>query len=909
MPTIYIDDKPYEVKEGQNLLNACLSLGFDIPYFCWHPAMGSVGACRQCAVKQFKDEDDKKGRIVMSCMTPAEDGTRISIDDEEVRQFRASIIEWLMVNHPHDCPVCDEGGECHLQDMTVMTGHNYRHYRFNKRTYRNQDLGPFINHEMNRCIQCYRCVRFYRDYAGGRDLNAFGCHDHVFFGRSGSGTLENEFSGNLVEVCPTGVFTDKTLKRHYTRKWDLQTAPSVCVHCSLGCNTIPGERYGELRRIRNRYHHDINGYFLCDRGRYGYEFVNSEKRIRQPMRRVQKKAPLQPIDKDIALAMAAAMIKNARSVICIGSPRASLESNFMLKALAGADHFFAGLSEPDWQILHRAADILAKSPVPVGSLREAAESDAVFVLGENVSDTAPILALKLRQLIHLQAARIARSTRIPAWDDAGLREVAQYEKETLYIATAYPTRLDNVAKRVCCTDRDNMARLGSQVASLLDPSAPPVEGLPDDLRDSAASIAEGLGKARRPMVISGTGYGSLPLLEAAADVALALHAAGLDARLLYTFDECNSLGLGLLGGRGGLDSALDALQNGQADTLVILENDLFDRIDADRAEKILAAARHVICLDHLAHATTKRADLVLPATVFAESTGTLVNNEGRAQRYFQVYAPSNGVRDSWRWIRDMASAAGRLPVGKWQTIDDVLAAMTASLPEGADPAKAAPDAAFRIVGRKVPRQSHRYSGRTAMHANVNVHEFPPANDRDAPLVFSMEGHEAPLPPAALIPRFWWPGWNSVQSLKKFQEEIAGPLRGGSAGNKLLKSSPEEKGAYFSNIPPIRKLGENQRHLVPIHHVFGSEELSMHAPGIAARAPAPYLALSPEDAASMGIEAEDMVSVTLGETVLDLPVRIMPGLAAQTAGLPVGLTKRQGAFKREVVSIQRRKDHA
>nr|MDA8164359.1 2Fe-2S iron-sulfur cluster-binding protein [Desulfobacteraceae bacterium] len=133
MPTIYIDNHPYEVEEGQNLLHACLSLGLDIPYFCWHPAMHSVGACRQCAVKVFKDENDTKGKIVMSCMVPAAEGTRLSIDDPETKEFRAKVIEWLMVNHPHDCPVCDEGGECHLQDMTVMTGHVYRRYRFTKR--------------------------------------------------------------------------------------------------------------------------------------------------------------------------------------------------------------------------------------------------------------------------------------------------------------------------------------------------------------------------------------------------------------------------------------------------------------------------------------------------------------------------------------------------------------------------------------------------------------------------------------------------------------------------------------------------------------------------------------------------------------------------------------------------------
>src|SRR5512136_851440 len=189
MPKIFVENQPYEVPEGKNLLEACLSLGVDVPYFCWHPALGSVGACRQCAVKLFRDEKDQVGRIEMACMVAVKDGLRVAVQDSEVVVFRRRVIEWLMVNHPHDCPVCDEGGECHLQDMTVMTGHVYRRYRGRKRTYHNQYLGPFLTHEMNRCIQCYRCVRFYREYAGGADLNAFALRNIVFFGRDRNGVL------------------------------------------------------------------------------------------------------------------------------------------------------------------------------------------------------------------------------------------------------------------------------------------------------------------------------------------------------------------------------------------------------------------------------------------------------------------------------------------------------------------------------------------------------------------------------------------------------------------------------------------------------------------------------------------------------------------------------------------------
>src|SRR5947209_1208561 len=191
MPVIIIDHIAYSVQPGKNLLETCLQLGFDLPYFCWHPAMGSVGACRQCAVTMYKDDQDKQGRLVMSCMEEVREGMRLAVSDPTAISFRKQVIEWLMTNHPHDCPVCDEGGSCHLQDMTVMTGHDYRRFQYKKRTYTNQDLGPLVHHEMNRCIQCYRCVRYYRDYAGGKDLNVFAAHNHVYFGRETDGNLES----------------------------------------------------------------------------------------------------------------------------------------------------------------------------------------------------------------------------------------------------------------------------------------------------------------------------------------------------------------------------------------------------------------------------------------------------------------------------------------------------------------------------------------------------------------------------------------------------------------------------------------------------------------------------------------------------------------------------------------------
>jgi NADH-quinone oxidoreductase subunit G len=886
MATIYIDNRPYEIEEGHNLLHACLTLGFNLPYFCWHPAMHSVGACRQCAVKLFKDEKDERGSIVMACMTPADDGTRISIDDPEAREFRAAVIEWLMVNHPHDCPVCDEGGECHLQDMTVMTGHNYREYRFEKRTHRNQDLGPFINHEMNRCIQCYRCVRFYHNYAGGRDLNVFGCHDHVYFARQQPGALENEFSGNLVEICPTGVFTDKTEKRHFTRKWDLQTAPSVCMHCSLGCNTIAGERYGKLRRIRNRYHHEINGYFLCDRGRYGYEFVNSEWRIRALLRRSGR--ALQEASWEELQPQVADWLADGSRVVGIGSPRASLEANFALRALVGVERFCAGMSSDDDRLVAAAVRMLQQGPAHSPSLKDVSRADAVLVLGEDVADTAPILALTLRQLVHRKAAKVAERVKLHRWNDAGIREVVQDEKEMLFIGTSLSTRLDDAALKTWRAAPDNLIRLGFAVAATLRPDALSLPDLPAEAGALAADIARTLAGADRPLVVTGTGCGSEALLQAAANIAWALCAQGRTAQLCFVLPECNSMGAALMGGRSLADVG-DALQSGEADTLIILENDLYRRADAGFVDALFEAAEHVIVIDHLTTAASERAELVLPAATFAEATGTVVNNEGRAQRFYRVFVPPGEVRESWRWLKEMMTAAGRAETSAWQHLDDIVAAMVDALPVFKPVLRALPTAEFRQAGSKIPRQPHRYSGRTAMRADISVHEPKPPEDDDSPLAFSMEGYDG-RPPADLIPRFWAPGWNSVQALNKFQSEIGGPLRGGDPGQRLIEPAPDAKAAYFKETPSPRP-AESEWTLVAVHHVFGSEELSMASPGVAQRSPQPYLALNIEDAAELQITDGEQIEVAWDSGRHRLPVRLTPSLPRKVAGIPVGLPGR------------------
>jgi NADH-quinone oxidoreductase subunit G len=887
MAIIHVDGQPFEVDPKTHLLQACLSLGFDLPYFCWHPAMGSVGACRQCAVKQFKDEHDTRGRIVMACMTAAANGTRIAIEDPEARAFRASVIEWLMINHPHDCPVCEEGGECHLQDMTLMTGHTYRRYRFEKRTHRNQYLGPFINHEMNRCIACYRCVRFYREYAGGDDLDVFAAHQHVYFGRHQDGVLENEFSGNLVEVCPTGVFTDKTLGRYYTRKWDLQTAPSLCVHCALGCNTTPGERYGRLRRIVNRYHGEINGYFLCDRGRFGYDFVNLPGRIREPL--LCRDGKLEPVSKEQALDHLRSLLGKKARVIGIGSPRASLEANFALRVLVGAERFYSGMSAADHRLVSLILEVLRSGPARAASVRDAEQADAVLLLGEDVTNTAPRLALSLRQAVRNKSLQIADKLQIPRWQDAAVREATRDVKSPLFIATPDATRLDDVAIRTFHGAPDDLARLGFAVAHALDPSAPEITDVSEEMRALAQEVATALREAEHPLVVSGTGVSSEAVIQAAANVAWALCRDSRTAELCLTVPECNSLGLGLIGGLD-LEAALKTLKDGAADTVIVLENDLYRRAERVIVDAALKAVQHIIVIDHLRHDTAARAEVVLPAGTFAETDGTLVSNEGRAQRFYQVYVPEGDIQESWRWLSDMMRLIGRSV--SWQGLDEVTRACAATFPALEGIVRAAPSVGFRVAGMRIPREPHRYSGRTAMSAHRNVHEPRPPQDRDSPLAFSMEGYQGRQLPAALIPYAWAPAWNSGQSINKFQDEIGGPLHGGDPGIRLVEPGREKK-IDFAGIPPAFQARDEEWLIIPLWHIFGSEELSALAPAVVERVPAPYLALSPDDAARLGIAAGESVELWLADSSYRLPVSLRPALARGVAGLPAGLPGLQG----------------
>ncbi|MDP1931131.1 MAG: NADH-quinone oxidoreductase subunit NuoG [Gammaproteobacteria bacterium] len=888
MAKITVDGIVYEVNPQNNLLQECLSHGLDLPYFCWHPCMGSVGACRQCAVKQYRNADDKTGVVVMSCMTPASDGAIISIADAQAVKMRSNVIESLMISHPHDCPVCEEGGECHLQDMTQMSGHNYRRYDFKKVTHRNQNLGPFINHEMNRCIACYRCVRYYDDYAGGKDLAALGSHHHVYFGRHEEGTLENEFSGNLVEVCPTGVFTDKTFSEHYTRKWDLQTAPSVCTGCGAGCNTTPGERYGTLRRIVNRYHHDLNGYFLCDRGRFGYGYNSSDRRITEASlvsthddeKGVRKSLTTQEAQRQFDA-------MTAGDVVGIGSPRTSLENNLALRARVGVKNFYAGFSAEQQRCVQAVIAINREQGLHCPDIRTLEQADCVLVVNEDITNTSPRFALALRQAVRNRASQLATDARIPLWQDAAVRELAQNELSPLFILSPQGTRLDDVATDTFLGTTAQQIALLAAVANIIDAS---VGNAATDTHgeEGARRIASALITARHPCIVSGISAGSEALIHATANVARALRKYSVQSDAIdvcFAMPESNTMGLALLMEEGGgtLDDALQRLARGEADAAIVLENDLTLRTTPEAIDAALSRTPAVVVIDQLHNEFNARAQLLLPSTSFAEQNGTLVNYEGRAQSSHQVFQADAALRPGYEWLTPVD------PLSLVLTTSETIlyhSAQTLSVLSGAE--KLLPPRTGIQALMKSPRQSHRYSGRTAMNANLNVHEKKQPADRESAMSFSMEG--LPLQKdASLLSAAWAPAWNSNQAISKFQDEINGELKQGCKGVHLLQRTLEPHVAAR-----VSSSADNSV-VYFIDHIFGSEELSAASPAITARSVGAYLCVGEADAQRLGLQQHGRAEISSGAHTAQLPVLIRQRIAPGAIGIYCGGEINRHAF--------------
>jgi len=616
--------------------------------------------------------------------------------------------------------------------------------------------------------------------------------------------------------------------------------------------------------------------------------VNLKDRPRQPVQR--RGDDLITLNAEQAMQGAADILRQSKKVIGIGSPRASIESNFALRELVGADNFYTGIAKGEQERLQMMLKVLREGGIHTPALREIESYDAVLILGEDITQTGARIALAVRQAVKGKAREMAAAQKVADWQIAAILNIGQRAKHPLFVTNIDDTRLDDIAAWTYRAPVEDQARLGFAIAHALDDSAPAVEGLSSELKGKIEVIVQALAGAKKPLIVSGTNAGSIEVIQAAANVAKALKGRGADVGVTMVARAVNSVGLGMIGG-GSLEEALSELETGAADAVIVLENDLHRHASAARVDAALAKAPLVLVVDHQRTAIMEKAHLVLSAASFAESDGTVVNNEGRAQRFFQVYDPAyydakTVMLESWRWLHSLHSTVNNRQVD-WTQLDHVIDAAIAALPQLAAIKDAAPDATFRIRGQKLAREPHRYSGRTAMRANISVHEPRQPQDKDTMFAFSMEGNNQPSAPRSQIPFAWAPGWNSPQAWNKFQDEVGGKLRHGDPGVRLIEASASGL-EYFTAVPASFQAEEGKWRIAPYYHLFGSDELSQRSPVFQSRMPQPYVKLNPADAAKLGVNEGAMVSFSVDGQALSLPLVISAGLTAGQVGLPMGL---------------------
>ena len=625
MPALVIDGRRIEVPTGVKVIEAAEKLGIMIPRFCFHKALGSVGACRMCAVK-FVDGPVKG--IQMSCMVDAQDGMVVSTTDPEAVEFRKYVIEWLMLNHPHDCPVCDEGGHCLLQDTTISAGHGLRRYPGKKRTYRDQYLGHLVGHEMNRCIHCYRCVRFYQEFTGYRDLGAFSIGSRVYFGRFADGPLESPFSGNLIDICPTGVFTDLSSK-YRIRRWDMERGPSVCIHCSLGCSTIAGVRYREVIRQEARFNEHVNGYFICDRGRFGFRYESHENRPRSA------RVDGSQTDIDNAIYQASQKLNDIiqksgpESVACLGSSRSSLETQAMLAQLCRVKNITGPVCFLDKSIAEKVKSAVSRLNTQIAfSMREIEDVDFILALGVDMINEAPMLALAMRQAVRKGAVAVVADPRPVS---------LPFE---FHHFPLLPEKLKDFLFTLI-----KMA-VGKEDINFDIPARDFVRDLPEDVLEDPEMInkikilAEKLRISQKIAFICGTQIVTETLPDAVADAAQVFSQIKEKSGLFYIFPGANSFGAALWDSseKRCFEDILEEIEQGKINALIVVENNpFFDFPDRNRLENAIKKLDLFLVLDYLPSPTVYRAGMFIPSQTVFESGGSFINQEGRLRYAYPIH--------------------------------------------------------------------------------------------------------------------------------------------------------------------------------------------------------------------------------------------------------------------------------
>jgi NADH-quinone oxidoreductase subunit G len=657
--TFEIDGKEIRAPEGQMLVDAAKGGDVEIPYFCYEPKLGQpVGACRMCLV-----EIEGMPKLQTACSTPVKDGMVVTTTSDQVKQAQNAVVEFLLVNHPLDCPVCDKGGECPLQDISFGWGAGRSRFIEPKRHFKKPlELSPLVAIDRERCILCYRCVRFSQEVAEDYQLVFLERGDHSFVGTHDGHPYVAPFSGNIIELCPVGALTS-TAYRFRARPWDIEDAGSVCMLCPSQCNvTFTVRDDARVLRVLARDNVEVDDGWLCDKGRFGYQAIHAEDRITAPL--VRDGGYLREVSWERALSGAASALKKAgkRTGALVGG-QASNEEGFlaqhlMRKAL-GSPHVDSRLGG-GW-----AAEQARALSAPGLSIRvsDIDYADAVLVVGTELVDEAPILDLRVRKAVRRNQARLVVASSRPSTLDPSASASLRYAPGAEHaLLAALASALDSPRTR----DKDLGELAGAAGAARgFRPGVPSRNG---DAGAAVREAAELLGDADTVAVIWGErlshgdhGRGTVDALLAVASALEIEQAEG--AGLLEVPTAANGRGLREVGCLPNLEPGLaDAGSEGMgADEIAGALGDGLQAVllvhaepDASEWEEPLEQAGAVIAFAGFrSELLEEHADVVFPAESYAEKEGTVTHPDGRLQRLRQSIPYPGEVRPGWAVLAEL----------------------------------------------------------------------------------------------------------------------------------------------------------------------------------------------------------------------------------------------------------------
>ncbi len=647
MLKIEIDGKSVEVEYGSSIIDAADKVGIAIPRFCYHPKLSVAANCRMCLVQV-----EKFNKPLPACATPVADGMKIFTRSKSAVEAQKGVMEFLLINHPLDCPICDQGGECDLQDLAVAYGANASRYTEEKRVVFNKNIGPLISTDMTRCIHCTRCVRFLKEVGGIQELGMVGRGEHAEITAYVDKSVNSELSGNIIDLCPVGALTSRPF-RYTARNWELTRHPSIAPHDSLGSHIEVQVRDNKVMRVLPREKESINECWISDRDRFSYEGLNSPDRLKVPM--IKHNGAWVETDWKTALEFAAGQIKDitneygSEALGVLVSPNSTMEEGFLAKKLASG----LGCGNVDYRLRQTDFRLDGKrlgTPWMGCNIQEIEELDRILIIGSNLRNEHPLLAQRFRKAV----ANGAELSIVSPLDNNPLMDIA-------HKVIVRPNDMVNVLGQIL------KAMSGLQRLSLCLP--PSLTRLLEDIkiRPNTQAIAESMG-----------GQGKTYHLIAPKVGIFLGNMALSDPRFTEMYSMAEAIG-GISGAKGGILPAsanstgmhfMGVMPSGMgmharamlevpraAYLIVNIEPEL-DCQHAALARAAMEKAECVVALTAFKSQALENADVLLPIAPFTETSGTFMSLEGRVQSFTAAAKPLGECRPAWKVLRVLANTLG-----------------------------------------------------------------------------------------------------------------------------------------------------------------------------------------------------------------------------------------------------------